>query len=193
MLLFCDFHSSVNPENKTRHGFHKNIGQHSFFQKCASDLFVGESSYAARLIFQAGLASLLHVSHVPQIPHEHTAARRSHDQPISGHGQRVDLKHSQASDAAPFIRSFIHSLTRPSRLLTFSGCVKVPALQGVLGSQSLTDISQLPVTITLTSGQYSTQRMGASCVPTIVSEEEQRYGQTSAVLSFTSASCLNSP
>ena len=52
---------------------------------------------------------------------------------------------------------------------TFSGWVKVPALQGVLGSHRRTDRSQLPVTMTLTSGQYSTQRMGASWVPTIVS------------------------
>lgn len=59
---------------------------------------------------------------------------------------------------------------------TFSGCVKVPALQGVLGSHSLTDLSQLPVTMTLTSGQYSTQRMGASCVPTIVSTQRRKYG-----------------
>lgn len=48
----------------------------------------------------------------------------------------------------------------------------MPALQGVLGSHNRTDLSQLPVTMTLTSGQYSTQRMGASCVPTIVSVEE---------------------
>ena len=68
-----------------------------------------------------------------------------------------------------FIQSFDSS--------TFSGCVKVPALQGVLGSHSLTDLSQLPVTMTLTSGQYSTQRMGASCVPTIVSTHKgDKYG-----------------
>lgn len=54
-------------------------------------------------------------------------------------------------------------------LCTFSGWVNVPALHGVRGSHSLTLMSQLPVTMTLTSGQYSTHRIGASCVPTIVS------------------------
>lgn len=49
---------------------------------------------------------------------------------------------------------------------TFSGWEKVPALQGVLGSQSLTVWSQLPVTMTFTSGQYSTHLMGASWAPT---------------------------
>lgn len=62
-----------------------------------------------------------------------------------------------------------HIFTFVSCRFTFSGWVKVPALQGVLGSHSRTDLSQLPVTITLTSGQYSTHRIGASCVPTIVS------------------------
>lgn len=65
--------------------------------------------------------------------------------------------------------------------VTFSGWVKVPALQGVLGSHSRTDLSQLPVTMTLTSGQYSTQRMGASCVPTIVSVR-RKYTSIASVI-----------
>lgn len=65
---------------------------------CVSDLFVGESSYAARLVFEAGLSPLLHVSHVPQVPDEHAPARRPHDQPVSGHRQRVDLKHRRRSE-----------------------------------------------------------------------------------------------
>lgn len=52
----------------------------------------------------------------------------------------------------------------------------MPALQGVLGSHSRTDLSQLPVTMTLTSEQYSTQRIGASCVPTIVSVKKRGGG-----------------
>ncbi len=64
-----------------------------------SDLFVGESSYAARLVFEAGLSPLLHVSHVPQVPDEHAPARGPHDQPVSGHRQRVDLKHRRRSES----------------------------------------------------------------------------------------------
>ncbi len=80
---------------------------------------------------------------------------------------------SQTSTRRPAVPTISRSPATDS-VYTFSGCVKVPALQGVLGSHSLTDMSQLPVTITLTSGQNSTQRMGASCVPTIVSEEEMQ-------------------
>jgi hypothetical protein len=45
-----------------------------------------------------------------------------------------------------------------------------PAAHGVRGSQSLTVESQLPVITTLTSGQYSTHFIGASCVPTVENE-----------------------
>jgi len=56
------------------------------------------------------------------------------------------------------------------RSLTLSGCGKVPALHGVLGSHSFTVESQLPVMTTFTSGQYSTHLIGASWVPTLVPE-----------------------
>lgn len=54
-------------------------------------LLVGERADAARLVLEAGLAALLHVAHVPQVPHQHPAACSAHDQPVSRHRQRVHL------------------------------------------------------------------------------------------------------
>lgn len=73
-------------------------------------------------------------------------------------------------------------------LCTFSGWVKVPALHGVRGSHSFTLMSQLPVTMTLTSGQYSTHRIGASCVPTIVSKEQEQHRHTHLAVLHTTES-----
>lgn len=54
-------------------------------------LLVGERTDAARLVLEAGLAALLHVAHVPQVPHQHSAARGAHDQPVSRHRQGIHL------------------------------------------------------------------------------------------------------
>ncbi len=92
-----------------------------------SDLFVGERSYAARLVFEAGLAPLLHVSHVPQVPRPARAGPRCPPiSRVSGHRQRVHLL--RLREGAGVCRAF-------------------------WGPTALTDMSQLPVTITLTSGQ----------------------------------------
>ena len=57
-------------------------------------------------------------------------------------------------------------------VLTLSGCVNDPALDWARGSHNLTEESQLPVTTTLTSGQYSTHRIGPSWLPITVSENK---------------------
>lgn len=54
-------------------------------------LLVGKRSDAACLVLQAGLAPLLHVAHVPQVPHQHPAACGAHNQPVSRHGQGIHL------------------------------------------------------------------------------------------------------
>ena len=48
-------------------------------------LLVREGSDAASLVLQAGLPPLLHIAHVPQVPHQHSAARRAHNQPVPRH------------------------------------------------------------------------------------------------------------
>lgn len=54
-------------------------------------LFVGECSDAAGLVLQAGFPSLLNVSHVPQIPHQHPATCCPHNESVPRHREGVDL------------------------------------------------------------------------------------------------------
>ena len=56
-----------------------------------SYLFVGEGSDTAGLVFEAGLPSLQHVAHVPQIPDQHSPSSCSYDQSVPGHRQGVHL------------------------------------------------------------------------------------------------------
>lgn len=149
-------------------------------------LFVGEGSNAAGLILKTGLSSLLYIAHVPQIPDQNSSSSSANYQPISSHRERVHLTGRDAKVRKETEWNLLYTLQTYGNIIkitmfltawqqniiihfTFSGWVKVPALHGVLGSHSRTDLSQLPVTMTLTSGQYSTQRIGASCVPTTVS------------------------
>ena len=74
-------------------------------------------------------------------------------------------------------------------LLTLSGCENDPADRPILGSQSLTVWSQLPVTSTLSSGQNSTHLMASSWLPStdsVIQERKQKWtiGRT-GVLIFT--------
>lgn len=54
-------------------------------------LFVWKCSDTAGLVFQARFPSLLNVTHVAQIPHQHPATCSAHNQPVSRHRQRVHL------------------------------------------------------------------------------------------------------
>lgn len=64
-------------------------------------LLVGKSPYAAGLVLQAGLPALLHVAHVPQVPHQHPAARSAHNQPVPGHRERVHLSRKTKTHSKP--------------------------------------------------------------------------------------------
>lgn len=54
-------------------------------------LLVGEAADAARLVLEVGLAALLHVAHVAQVPHEHFPLSRAHDKLVATHRHGVHL------------------------------------------------------------------------------------------------------
>ena len=58
--------------------------------------FVGETSNAARLIFEARFTPLLNVTHVSQIPDEHFAIGRAHNKTLSTQRHRVNLTQKEA-------------------------------------------------------------------------------------------------
>ena len=71
-------------------------------------LFVGEGSDAAGLVFEAGLPSLQHIAHVPQIPDQHSPSSCSYDQSVPGHRQGVHLDTETMAKAR--LESFKHFL-----------------------------------------------------------------------------------
>ena len=79
-------------------------------------VLVWEAADASRLELEAGLASLLDVAHVPQVPDEDAPSCRPHHQLVPAQRHRVHLERDSERDAASHTRRVFTATIRQQQL-----------------------------------------------------------------------------
>ena len=102
--------------------------------------------------------------------------KHSNIRPADSHTEKLKQKISLRVPLSTYdqisvrFKTNTHAKHYTNRYSTLSGWLRLPTALGFLGSHNLTVQSQLPVMMQLTSGEYSTQRIAASCWPTAWSD-----------------------